>query len=59
MLTTNSEDHLILALKDKFKPPSIEAFNTLLKTRYLLDNYYILLLLFVLTLIRLSYIGNL
>ena len=41
MLTTNSEDYLILALKDKFKPSSIEAFNTLLKTRYLLDDYYI------------------
>ena len=41
MLATNSEDHLILALKDKFKPPLIEAFNTLLKIRYLLDDYYI------------------
>ena len=41
MLTTNSEDRLILVLKDKFKPPPIEAFNTLLKTRYLLDNYYV------------------
>ena len=39
MLTTNSEDHLILALKDKFKSPPIEAFNTLLKIRYLLDDY--------------------
>ena len=40
MLATNLEDHLILALKDKFKSSSIEAFNTLLKTRYLLDDYY-------------------
>ena len=41
MLATNLEDRLILALKDKFKSPSTEAFNTLLKTRYLLDDCYV------------------
>ena len=41
ILVANSEDRLILALKDKFKPSPTEAFNTLLKTRYLLDDCYV------------------